>query len=287
VTPRPLEASLPDDPFLDYCLWPYQPLAPIEGKIRSINLLRNSFDVMGVSEGMHRVVDDLVAKLGPWLSVWGLKFQDGMVGWEYYFYDYERLDRYTSISRVLDIMSPHLHCPVVPQERRPYFMFSLDLDDDLVTGKRNLDEVHVYVGNVGSNVSSGICYTQTVDHLRMDNVYYFFNSETEMESIIGKIACSAHLDLPSDISPLYFQEMKDAKTIVVANKKNNEGIYYSRVTIDHLIFFLHELSYPKDLVAFVQKNRDRLDHMFYDVGLDYTTVDGKVTVLKSGYYGYF
>ena len=79
--------------------------------------------------------------------------------------------------------------------------------------------------------------------------------------------------------------MTDCQTIVVANKRNREGIYFSRIGIDQLISFLKRLGYPPDLVSYLVKNRDELDHLLYDVGFDYVMDGDTIRILKSSYYG--
>ncbi len=81
--------------------------------------------------------------------------------------------------------------------------------------------------------------------------------------------------------------MRDCKTIVVANKKHNEGIYFSGIDVDQLLFFLRRMEYPADIISFIEDERAGLDHLQYDVGLDYRMRDGKLEWLKSAYYGVF
>jgi len=280
------ERSRADDPYLDYCLWDYEPPAPGTGKLRSINLLLHSFEVAGADPRMAEVSDAIRRGMGPFQTVWGVKQMDGLLSWEYYFYDYQRLERKNSIPRLLDIIAPYAKCSLRYGEERPYFMFSVDLDDALVTGARNMEEINVYIGNIGSSVSSGICYSLTEGGLRLDNLYYFFDAKEEIDTIAAKIGCSAHLDLPKvNINAILWPEMLDCQTIVVANKKNRESVYFSRIRIDQLIFFMKRLNYPESLVSCVVDNQDALDHLLYDVGFDYVMEDGNINILKSGYYG--
>jgi hypothetical protein len=37
----------------------------------------------------------------------------------------------------------------------------------------------------------------------------------------------------------------------------------------------------------VEENRTKLDHLLYDVGIDYRMEGDKLVILKSGYYGTF
>jgi hypothetical protein len=288
IVPRP-ERSAADDPYFDYCLWNYEPPTPGAGKLRSINLLLHSFEVAGADPRLAEVSRAIREGMGSFQTVWGVKQNSGGgLSWEYYFYDYQRLLRESSIPKLLDIIAPYIKCSLRYSEERLYFMFSIDLDDALVTGARDMAEVNVYMGNIGSSVSSGICYSLTEGGLELDNLYYFFNAKEEIDTIAEKIVNSAHLDLPKiDIDDILWPEMLDCPTIVVANKKNREGVYFSRIRVDQLIFFLKRMNYPEKLVSYVMGNQAALDHLLYDVGFDYVMEDGNIQILKSCYYGIF
>jgi hypothetical protein len=73
----------------------------------------------------------------------------------------------------------------------------------------------------------------------------------------------------------------------VANKKFNDGVYFSRINVDQLILCLDRLGWPATMREFIRENRDRLDHLLYDVGIDYRMIDGRIEVIKSAYYGIF
>lgn len=146
----------------------------------------------------------------------------------------------------------------------------------------------MYIGNPGSSVSSGICYSLTGRGTRLENLYYFFDAKKHWEDILDKAACSAHVDpgrIPFD--RILWPELRVCEVIVVANKQTNDSVYFSRIRVDQLIFFLRTMSYPPEIVSFVEENRPRLDHLLYDVGFDYTMNGKDLVILKSGYYGTF
>ncbi|MCG8450059.1 MAG: hypothetical protein MI725_10845, partial [Pirellulales bacterium] len=210
------------------------------------------------------------------------------LGWEYYFYDYKRREREVSITRVLDALKPIANSPVRVNESLPYFMFSLDFDEAVVTGQRDLDVVHMYVGNPGSSVSSGIAYAVSADSTILENFYFFFDAQKHVRQAAEKIYCSAHVDAAAiDIDRILWPELKRCQTLCVANKRQNDTIYFSGVDVEQLLFFLNALNYPGVLVDFVDENRTRLDHLLYDVGFDYVTEGNNVRIVKSGYYGIF
>ncbi|MBW1888561.1 MAG: hypothetical protein JRI52_09470, partial [Deltaproteobacteria bacterium] len=75
--------------------------------------------------------------------------------------------------------------------------------------------------------------------------------------------------------------------IVVANKQRNDAVYFSGINVDQLIFFLKRMNYPGEFTSFVEENRDKLDHLQYDVGFDYRMEGRDLRILKSAYYGNF
>ena len=192
------------------------------------------------------------------------------------------------MSRVLRAIRLYMPTRIVPNENLPYFMFSLDLNHALVTGAAPLDVVHMYVGNPGSQVSSGIAYAVRADSITLENFYFFFDARTQLTEVAGKIGSAAVFDdtvVPVDA--VLRPELRRCQTICLANKQSHDCIYFSGVDVDQLLWFLDWLRYPDAIRAFVRANRANLDHLLFDVGFDYRMERGRLLVLKSGYYGVF
>ena len=82
-------------------------------------------------------------------------------------------------------------------------------------------------------------------------------------------------------------ELRDCRTICVANKQENDCVYFAGIGFDQFLFFLRWMRYRAELIAFLEENRTKLDHLDFDVGFDYRMDGDKLTVIKSGYYGIF
>lgn len=283
-----LEYMTAQDVFFDFCLWEYTPLAPWENKFCSSTLLFHSFKVAGLDERIFDLIQAIRKGIGLSRTVWGVKQLGDDIRWEFYFYDYRRRERERSITKVLEIMRPFVRCGMKVNENYHYFMFSIDISGDLFAKATELEEIHMYIGNVGSTVSSGICYSLKNEGTRLENFYFFFDAKTQGDEILGKVVSSAYIDTTViKIDQILWPEMRDCKVIVVANKQGNDAVYFSRINVDQLIFFLNRMNYPNELISFIEKNRSKLDHLQYDVGYDYK-MDGKdLVILKSGYYGIF
>ncbi len=279
----------PTDNYVDYCLWPYEPLTNTEGKWRSSNLLRHSFDHAGIGHEIFELCATLQDTLGAGRIIWGIKMAEGQLFWEFYFYDYGRMERQVSVSQLLKLLSPWVKCELAMDESRPYFMFSIEFNQSWnEPAGRILNDLSVYIGNPSSQVSSGISYTLSNGGLAFDNLYYFFATEEHHEEILGKVLCSAHIDLTTiDPSDLLWPELVDCGVTVVANKRFNDGLYFSRIKVQQLVSALRRLQFPAELVEHIDGHAHLLDHLYFDVGFDYKMVDGQVQLLKGAYYGYF
>jgi hypothetical protein len=285
---RRFEYATASDPALNYCLWEYSPAAPAEDKFRSINLLFHAFECAGIDQHAFDVVEAIREAIGPFRTVFGVKLLAGRLAWEFYFYDYGRRQREVSISRVLAAIRPLVRCTVPVEESLPYFMFSLDLDAELVNGGRRLDVVHMYIGNPGSAVSSGIAYAVRAGGTTLENFYFFFDGRSQRNDVAGKICSSPYFDdSRRSVDDVLLPELRDCRTICIANKQTHDCIYFSGVDVDQLLWFLQRLGYPRAIVEFVAEHRGDLDHLLFDVGFDYRMDGDGLVLLKSGYYGVF
>lgn len=278
----PLDWNTPADQYFNYCWWPYEPIAPTAGKLRPSSLLWHSFDLAGIRREAEPFVRALQAEVGEFRTVYGVKWLGNRWAWEFYLYDYERRERRVSLSAVLDLLRNFADVDLVADESIPYFMFSFDLDRALFRRERTLDVAHLYLGNPGSRVSSGIAYELTRQHCRLENFYFFFDAQTMLQDAAAKVMCSAQIDTTNtNVNSILRPELNQCHTICIANKAHHDTAYFSGVNVDQLLFFLNWQQYPARMVEFVVEHRERLDHLLYDVGYDYNRAGTE----KSGFYG--
>jgi len=283
-----LKSSRPSDPALDFCLWPYEPpRLPSKGALRSSALLFQSFAVAGVSEHMLAICDAIKDRFGLFKTVWGIKYAGEQLSWEFYFYDYLRADRRLGVGDFMDATKNQLRYSFVPDDSNPYFMFSVEIDDRHAQGEIPIDQIDIYIGNPGSEVSSGICYGLSAKGYEMRNFYFFFDAIQHQNDIRNKVLESTRLPYGKvKIDNIIWPEMNGVQTIVVANKRYIDGMYFSRITIDQLILFLEKLKYPVELREFMIEQHEALGHHLFDVGYDFLPdKDSDVRYLKGSYYG--
>jgi hypothetical protein len=283
------ERIRPGDPYFNYCHWPYDPPASGIGKLRASALLMHVIRQMPASEWLAETIHAIQAGIGNFRSVYGVKRVDGQWALEVYIYDYEREDRIVSIERLAGVCQQHLKLPTTVGSHIPYFMFSFDLDENVAAAGGLIEVVHVYVGNPGSTVSSGISYgfTDATTQPELENFYFFFDAANRSE-IEDKVRCSAMLNNPCTLErDLLRPELMDCGTICLANKRTCNTVYFSGVNVQQFLFFLEWQHYPDDFQHFVRSHQNELDHLLYDVGIDYRINDNAVHAVKTGFYGVF
>lgn len=277
------------DPYLNYCLWPYEPVANGNGKLRASSLLFRAIQEMEDTQWLYSAIRCIQSGLGDFRSVYGIKHQNGQWALEVYLYDYERQNRIVSIERLMAACGNFLQLPSTVSSHLPYFMFSFDLDSTVAEANGKMDLVHVYIGNPGSTVSSGISYgfTNNTQSTQLENFYFFFDA-ADRQAIADKISCSVFLD-DSDtlLTTVLPSQLTNCHTICLANKPRSNTVYFSGIDIQQLLYFLEWQNYPDDFTHFVQQRQLDLDHLRFDVGIDYRVIDNKVLILKSGIYGCF
>lgn len=281
--PRPLAYSTDEDRYFDYCLQPYDPLRDPRGKLRSESLLWNSLDVAGAPPSLDEALRAVQRTAGRDMTVVGIKHHDGRLWWELYFYDRLKEDPSVRAASIIDAVAPWCRVAPRPRETIPYFMFSFDVRPDTAEGG-TVEVVNLYLPYY--EVQGGRSYKLSADRLEMDNVYRFLHPKTEIREILHEIRQSVFVDFTRvSLARVLIPELIDCNRICVAKKRFADAVYYSGIDVGQLLFFLRTFEYPSAVVGFVEAHRAALDHLRFDVGIDYTMrPDGTVVMTKSSYY---
>jgi hypothetical protein len=281
--PRALPHTTDADRYFDYCLQPYDPLRDPRGKLRSESLLWNSLDVAGAPPLLDDALRAVQQTAGRDMTVVGIKHHEGRLWWELYFYDRLKEDPAVRAASIIDTVAPWFHIVPRPAETVPYFMFSFDVHPDTAQNG-TVEVVNLYLPYY--EVQGGRSYKLSADRLEMDNVYRFLHPKTEIRHVMHEIRQSVFVDYSRiPLSRVLWPELFDCNRICVAKKRFADAVYYSGIDVGQLLFFLRTMQYPAPIQAFVEAQRARLDHLRFDVGIDFTMrPDGSLVMTKSSYY---
>ncbi len=268
----------------DYCLLPYAPAADSEGKLASLAVLQETFAFGGIEDRGMALVELLRNELGARRTVWGVKHrgQDAPLTWELYFYDRESKEGPPlSLATVIDILAPQLVVDARLDRPVELTMFSIEFSADHLRAGR-ADGATLYVR--GSDLSYDLRGTK----LTMGNSYRFFDPRSEIRDLLSRVAQCVHYDARgTDLGKLLPPRLFRAHHVCVANKREADGMYFSRVRYGALKYFLELFDWPAPIRAFVAEHREDLDYLLHDVGFDFVLEAQTLSRTKSGFYGYF
>lgn len=271
------------DRYFDYCLEPYEPRRPPADKLRSESLLWAAF-AHADAEACAPVVRTLREGLGRDMTVFGVKWDGQRLFYELYVYDPQREEPRASAAGLRAMLDGVYRLPEV--RACPTMMVSFDLDPELAAAG-GVDALNLYL--TGTERHEGRSYLATERGLELDNLYRFLHPKREIDTVLSLLRSSAFLDYGAPIlQQVLVPELFACKRVCVAKKRRRDGVYFSGIDVDQLLFFLRRFGYPAPLVRFVTEHGADLDHLYFDVGLDFEmSGPSNVRAVKTSFYGTF
>ena len=270
----------------DFCLREYSSNTHTLNKFRSINLFNQSlFDSDTHSiDTMSKLIASIKSTIGINKTVWRVKNIDNVLEWEFYFYNYNKKDKELTITNVLKFLEIFFIVDINVDESLDYFVFSIDISKNVLL-KKELDYINLYIED--PYMQSGKSYLVNKSGTNLENNYFFY-AGNDMSSAIDRLKTSSTiLDFNQiKLDDVIWPEL-DCKIIWIANKQKTDSLYYAGINVHQFLFFLEKLNYPDVIVSFVKNNIHLLDHLKYDVGIDFNMENGKLNVVKSSYFGTF
>lgn len=282
-----VEPAESTDPSWDFCLWPYAPPRPPAGGIRSSSLLWSSFATASISDRAFEMCKAIRTELGQFRTVWGIKRSGGSTSWELYFYDYGRIGRTVTPERVLSVVRDHVDGYPNVRNDVPYFMFSLEFDVSTFESTGGHQRaVDVYVDSDAGEVNSGLCYEVGTHGTSLKNIYHFYQARGQADRAWNALSSSALIDgRHIDRRSTGWSFIDRCRNVVIARKRNVDGVYYSGLDSADFLGFLRFADAQDPLIEFAENHREELGHLRFDVGLDVVQRDVGLEVVRTACFG--
>ena len=287
--PQPPPGARGESAHYDYCLLPYQPRETTPEDIASINVLRWSWQAHGVLAEGEALVQRLLTGLGPGQVVWGIKQrhqQPDQPSWEFYFYRRPHNPEPYTLARVAELFAPIAVQGELPPHWR-WLMFSVEFDVAQLRGERPC-ESSVYIE------SSGLSYKlRDGQPPELENHYIFRDPQTGIDEILARLQVSVHaLPHPLGLVRLLPPQLMRAFHLCVANKRQADAVYWSRLDLQQISFFLTRHGWPQWLRDRIAQHASQLQHLQWDAGADFERDPSEssgvgFSFIKSGIYGSF
>jgi len=247
----------------DFCLMPYASLANPYPRLQTQNLLRWSFDRMGVGTEGAGVIANLQRILGPQCTVWGVKHRPDQddLWWEFYFYRRDHVPSALS----LDLVRPAFPMPI---DARPpadvaWTFFSVELTvEHLRAGK----PAHVRLYQEGLDLS----WKVQGDAVELENHYRHFEVDGEIVPLVQALQSSVHAPRhPLTLARLLPPQLLPAWRIWLARKRRADTVYFQRVSVAQVAWMCKRHAWPADFCQALDGAAPYLQHALFDLGVDF------------------
>ncbi|MEC7987306.1 MAG: hypothetical protein VX278_19200 [Myxococcota bacterium] len=275
--------------FRDYILMPYRPAASSIGKLHSQSLFFHVLRALDCSSLIQPICRRLQEVLGTDQTVWGLKY--GPQGWsiEWYFYNFleNNAENLSQATRISDALRDIIQIPGDVPESIPYFMCSFEIvARQAQAGIAQPWRIYTRTGDKHRK-ESGFSYRVERD-LIMENHYWFYTAKNreDLADVIYRLQNSFRAGDRRYHKILLPKQLRPCHTICYAVKPLSDGLYFSRIHTDQVIwFFKHH--WKHELGKVFEHNREEFEHLRWDLGIDFCapTPTTRARINKFGIYG--
>jgi len=246
-----------------------------------------TLELAGLLGRVTPIVEALQRGLGRDMVVWGAKSDGERLFWELYVYDPEKQEPNATVAGLKELLAPHLRIAPLVRESVPYMMVSFDIDEQTLDAGE-VRELNLYLTGVDEH--AGRSYVVREGSMELANTYRFLRPKLDVDSVLGLVESSTFVDYsdPRTLARVVIPELFACKRVCVAKKRKKDGVYYSGIDVDQLVFFLNRFAYPRELIELASLYADQLDHLYFDVGVDYEQdASGAIHYPKTSFYGTF
>lgn len=278
-----LEYQKLNDTLLNFCNIEYDSKARyLDKQIKSSNIFNNSiYNTM-----YENKLNSLFNRLDSDKTCWGIKNVNGNIEWELYFYSLPN-----KFQDLRNTINPFFNLPDFEVQPPPYFMWSFDINN------LNSNKIEIYITNnhfdKQSFIFSGSSYTYDSMNYTYGNTYHFWKNPIQnlnriKDTIFHSPFIDRNINIESILIPEFIDFYRDNEfiyNICTTKKRNCDSLYYMSLDINMLIVFLKKFNYPINQIEFLEYNKNKLNHLLYDISINYKVENGKLKIIKSGYYG--
>ncbi|WP_052551592.1 hypothetical protein [Enhygromyxa salina] len=267
----------------------YRPIRPLTDKVRAENLLWHSLLHAGQLEAWDDPLHAIQRRFGVDRSIWGVfvDLQTGALSWELRLLN----DQPGAALGVLDSLRAALRpwIEVAPglDALGPYAVLGLRFDaSTMASGRipaielheRDADSPHTLVHRVTATTREQV----SRELLR--------EPKRHINEVLPAIKSSEFVDFaarPRVLGRVMIPELFACRRLHVAKRPSCDGLCFSGVSVEQLSFTYKRFEYPAPMLEFLTANQAALEHLLFDVAIEYREDDGRIVYPKTGYYGSF
>lgn len=285
--PGELDRATDRDRHINLAFEAYRPVRPLVDKVRAENLLWHSLLHAGVLDRWDDPLHAIQRLVGRDRSVFGifLDLETGALSWQLRLLNTEARSPLGLLDTLRDALAPWIELAPGLEQAPPYAVLGLGFDAETGTkletvelherrpGTRELD-VHRTGPNERTLVSRDVV----------------LEPKRHIDEVLPLIKRSEFVDFSADkrlLGRVLIPELFACRRLHVSKRQTCDALAFSGVNIEQLLFAYRRFEFPAAMLGFLTAHQAQLEHLLFDVAVDYRSEGSRIVYPRVGYHGSF
>ena len=287
--PGELDRATDRDRHINLGFEAYRPVRPLVDKVRGENLLWHSLLHAGLLDRWDDPMHAIQRLVGRDRSVWGmlldldLGLDEGALSWELRLLNTEARSPLGLLDKVREVLAPWVDVAPGLTEAPPYVVLGLRFD-----ARGTIDTVDLHERQAGTRELS--VYRTGAGERTLVSRDVVLEPKRHIDEVLPLIKQSEFVDFAADkrqLGRVLIPELFACRRLHISKRPHCDALAFSGINIEQLLFTYKRFEFPAALLNFLTDNQAQLEHLLFDVTIEYRGQDGKIAYPRVGYYGSF
>lgn len=287
--PGELDRASDRDRHINLSFEAYRPVRPLVDKVRSENLLWHSLLHAGVLPQWDDPLHAIQRHVGRDRSVWGMfiDLDGGALSWELRVLNTEARSPLGVLDTLRAALAPWIELAPGLNEAPPYAILGLRFDTQtMAQGK--LGSVELHERSPGTRELE--VYRTSATNRTLVSRDTVLEPKRHIEDVLPQIKRSEFVDFAADkrlLGRVLIPELFACRRLHISKRERCDALCFSGVNIEQLLFAYKRFEFPAALLAFLTTHQAQLEHLLFDVAIEYRSKAAQLEYPRVGYYGSF
>ncbi|PRP97513.1 hypothetical protein ENSA5_33490 [Enhygromyxa salina] len=263
----------------------YHPVRPIPGKVRGENLLWHSLLHAGLLDAWDDALHAIQRRLGRDRTIWGvfLDLDSGALAWEL-----RVLARGSApdiVDTLRETLAPWLELAPGVAATPESAVVGLRFDAQTMSRGR-VDAVELHERATESRETA--VFRVSAEARELVSRDLVLEPKRHIDEVLPAIKRSEVVNFAADkrlLGRVLIPELFACQRLHISKRRGRDALCFSGVNVEQLAFTYKRFEYPKPMLAFLTEHQAELEHLLYDVSVEYREREGRIVYPTTGFWG--
>jgi hypothetical protein len=287
--PGELDRATDRDRHINLGFEAYRPVRPLVDKVRAENLLWHSLLHAGVLDRWDDPLHAIQRLVGRDRSVFGIfhELDAGGLAWELRLLNTEARSPLGVLGSVREVLGPWIELAPGLTEAPPYAVIGLRFDGQTMA-RGKLETVDLHERQPGTREL--LVYRTGPTERTLVSRDVVLEPKRHIDEVLPLIKASEFVDFAADkrlLGRVLIPELFACRRLHVSKRPSCDALAFSGVNIEQLLFTYKRFEFPAALLGFLTAHQAQLEHLLFDVAVEYRGDGRRIVYPRVGYYGSF